>query len=253
MSQKPLIFVTNDDGYNTRGIRLLIDLLRPKGKVVVVAPKFEMSGKSHSITGGVPLELTFIKKEDNYEEYSLDGTPVDCVKMGFDSVLKRRPDFLFAGINHGANTSINTLYSGTMAAAMEGCAENIPSVGFSLCDNDKNASLEECKPFVQSIIDNVLTNGLWDNICLNVNFPSGKIKGLKTCHQAEGFWSETFKTQNREDGQMIYWLEGEYHCIDKSDRADWNAVQQGYGAIVPMHVDFTAYNIIEKAKQRFDI
>lgn len=253
MANKPLIFVTNDDGIHAKGIRLLIDILRPIAKLVVVAPKLEMSGKSHSITSGVALELSLITKQEDYEEYSLGGTPTDCVKMGFDNVLKRRPDFLFAGINHGANTSINTIYSGTMAAVMEGCAENVPSVGFSLCNNDHNASLEECKPFVELIINKVIKHGLWDNICLNVNFPVGKIKGLRTCHQAEGFWSETFDYEQSQDGKTIFWLGGEYHCTDKSERADYNAVKQGYGAIVPMHVDFTAYNFIELSKQRFDI
>lgn len=252
MNTRPLIFVTNDDGYQAKGIRLLIDILRPLGDVVVVAPKVEMSGKSHSITTGLPLKLQTIYKGEHYEEYALEGTPVDCVKMGFDNVLKRRPDFLFAGINMGANTSINTIYSGTMAAVMEGCAEHVASVGFSLCDNDKNASLLECEPFVRKIVDEVLRNGLDDSVCLNVNFPCGEIKGIKVGHQAEGYWTEEFDKSIEEDGHTIFWLGGEYHCTDKNPDADWNAVNDGYAAIVPMQVDFTAWKYLDKTKKRFE-
>ncbi|MBR1626571.1 MAG: 5'/3'-nucleotidase SurE [Bacteroidales bacterium] len=252
MNARPLIFVTNDDGYNAKGIRLLIDMLRPLGDVVVVAPKTEMSGKSHSITTGLPLRLQTIHIEEGYEEYALEGTPVDCVKMGFDNVLKRRPDFLFAGINMGANTSINTIYSGTMAAVMEGCAEHVASVGFSLCDNDKDADLTDCIPFVNRIIKEVIKNGLDDTVCLNVNFPVGPIKGIKVGHQAEGYWTEEFDKTEQEDGHSIFWLGGEYHCTDENPDADWNAVNDGYAAIVPMQVDFTAWKFLEKTKQRFE-
>ncbi|MBP3254486.1 MAG: 5'/3'-nucleotidase SurE [Bacteroidales bacterium] len=251
-NKKPLIFVTNDDGYKARGIKLLVDILKPMGEVVVVAPQTEMSGKSHSITAGLPLRLTEICIEDSYKEYALEGTPVDCVKMGFDNVLKRRPDFLFAGINHGANTSINTIYSGTMAAAMEGCAENVPSVGFSLCDNDKNAPLDGCLPFVEKIIKEVMTNGLNDGVCLNVNFPTGKIKGIKVGHQAKGYWTEEFDKTEQQNGSTIYWLGGEYHCTDKNPDADWNAVSAGYASVVPMQVDFTAWRELPQTKQRFE-
>jgi 5'-nucleotidase len=252
MKDKPLIFVTNDDGYQAKGIRLLIDILKPLGKVIVVAPKVEMSGKSHAITTGVPLSLQTVCKQEDYEEYFLEGTPVDCVKMGFDNVLKRRPDYLFAGINMGANTSINTIYSGTMAAVMEGCAENVKSVGFSLCDHDKEASLDDCEEYVRKIIDDVMNKGLDDGVCLNVNFPSGKIKGIKVGHQATGYWTEEFDKQKKEDGHTIYWLGGEYHCTDDREDADWNVVESGYAAIVPMQIDLTAWKYINAYKSRFE-
>ncbi|MGP1514701.1 MAG: 5'/3'-nucleotidase SurE [Bacteroidales bacterium] len=252
MSKKPLIFVTNDDGYNSKGIRVLINILRPWGDVVVVAPKEEMSGKSHSITTNKPLIVETIHIEQGYEEYALEGTPVDCVKMGFDNIIKRRPDFLFAGINMGANTSINTIYSGTMAAVMEGCTENVTSVGFSLCDDNKHASLLECSAYVKRIAENVITKGLDDGICLNVNFPLGKIKGIKVGHQAKGYWTEEFDKSEQKDGYTIFWLGGQYHCTDNDPNADWNAIKDGYTSIVPMHVDFTAWKFLQKTKQRFE-
>lgn len=252
MINKPLIFVTNDDGYNSEGIKALVKILRPFGKVVVVAPAKEMSGQSHSITVGKPLKLSTIRKEEDFEEYALEGTPVDCVKMAFDKVLGDKPDFLFAGINHGSNVSINTIYSGTMAAVMEGCSEGVDSVGFSLCDEGEESDFGYCIPFVEKIAKEVISNGLDKDVCLNVNFPNGEIKGIKVGHQAMGYWSEDFKMSGKEDNKSIFWLGGQYHCLDKSPRADWNIINENYAAIVPMQVDFTAYKVWEKIKNRFD-
>lgn len=251
MADKPLIFITNDDGYNARGIKLLEDILKPFGNIVVVAPNVEMSGKSHAITGGKPLRLECIEKREGFEVYSLEGTPVDCVKMAFDKVLNRKPDYLFAGINHGSNLSINTIYSGTMGAVMEGCSEGVTSVGFSLCDNDKQASLDDCKEFVEKISARVISKGLPKEVCLNVNFPTGKIKGVKVGHQAKGYWSEDFTTGEVEGCKTIFWLGGEYHCTDDSPNADWNIAQEGYASIVPMQVDFTAWKYIEEVSSNF--
>ncbi|MCF0211124.1 MAG: 5'/3'-nucleotidase SurE [Bacteroidales bacterium] len=252
MPQKPLIFITNDDGFQARGIRLLEKILQPLGDIVVVAPLVEQSGKSHAITGGKPLRLECLTKRDGFEEYALEGTPVDCVKMAFDKVLDRKPDFLFAGINHGANTSINTIYSGTMGAVTEGCSEGVPSVGFSLCDNDKEASLNECEAVVEMIAKRVVENGLPDGVCLNVNFPVGTIKGVKVGHQAKGYWREDFTSSEKDGERSIFWLGGEYYCTDESPLADWRIVENGYASIVPMQVDFTAYKAMQRIREIFE-
>ncbi|MBR1769301.1 MAG: 5'/3'-nucleotidase SurE [Bacteroidales bacterium] len=252
MPDKPLIFVTNDDGYLSEGIRLLENILRPLGRVVVVAPQKEMSGQSHSITVGKPLKLTCIRKEEFFEEYALEGTPVDCVKMAFDKVLHRKPDFLFAGINHGSNVSINTIYSGTMAAVMEGCSEGVPSVGFSLCNDDKKSNMNFCLPFAEKIAKDVIANSLPEDVCLNVNFPDGEIKGIRVGHQAKGYWSEDFKVSEKEGEKSIFWLGGEYNCMDSSPEADWNIIYKDYASIVPMQVDFTAYKVLNSMKERFE-
>lgn len=249
---KPLIFVSNDDGYMSNGIKMLIDILRPLGRLVVVAPNEEMSGQSHSITVGKPLKLRLIEQEENLEIYSLEGTPVDCTKIAFDKVLHRKPDFLFAGINHGSNTSINTIYSGTMGAVMEGCSEGVPSVGFSLCDNAHDGDLSFCRPFVEKIAKDVLSNGLQPDVCLNVNFPVGPIKGIRVGHQAKGYWSEDFKISADDRDKSVFWLGGEYICEDNSNQADWNLIEQHFAAVVPMQVDFTAYKALEELKKRLN-
>jgi 5'-nucleotidase len=252
MVNKPLIFITNDDGYQAKGIRELISIVKDYGDIVVVAPNKEMSGKSHSITVGSPLRLLTHKEEDGYKEYSLEGTPVDCVKMAFNQILKRLPDFLIAGINHGSNASINTIYSGTMAAVMEGCQEGIPSIGFSLNDDNKDADFSFCLPYIKQITEQVIKDGLKEDICLNVNFPQGEILGTKICHQAKAYWNEDFKTEQTKEGKDVYWLSGVYHCTDTSPRADYNAMMNHYASIVPMQVDFTAYNMIDDYKKRFE-
>lgn len=250
-NKKPLIFITNDDGYNAKGLKHLISIMQDYGDIVVVAPQKQMSGKSHSITVGSPLKLTLNNEEQSLQEYSLEGTPVDCVKMAFNKVLNRLPNLLVAGINHGSNASINTIYSGTMAAVMEGCAENIPSIGFSLNDDKSDADFSFCTKYIRSITEEVLNNGLDKNICLNVNFPQGQIEGMKVCHQAEAYWDEDFDVEEKDEGKTFHWLSGTYHCTDKSPQADYNAMMNHYASIVPMHIDFTAYNMIDNYKKRF--
>lgn len=174
MTRKPTIFVTNDDGIKAPGIRKLIEIMRGLGRVIVVAPDKPQSGMGHAITIQVPLRLKTIVKEEDYEEYSCNGTPVDCVKLGFKIVLKGRPDLLVSGINHGSNSSINIIYSGTMAAVFEGGMAGVPSIGFSLLDYSAEADFDACEKFVKQITEMVINNGLPEGISLNVNIPAVK-------------------------------------------------------------------------------
>lgn len=251
--KRPLIFITNDDSYFSKGISVLIRLMKQLGDVVVVAPKEEMSGKSHSITSNAPLKLIHMETSEGYEGYILNGTPVDCVKIALNRILKdRKIDLLVSGINHGSNASINTIYSGTMAAVFEGCAEHIPSVGFSIDTADKQADFSFCENIITKISQEILTNGLDDGICLNVNFPVGEIKGTKVCHQAKAYWEEEFVEYHTPHGEPYFWLSGTYHCQDTSAEADYNTMQQSYASIVPMQVDFTAYKALNEIKNRFE-
>lgn len=254
MEQKrPLIFITNDDSYFSKGIKILINLMKELGDVVVIAPKEEMSGKSHSITSNAPLKFKEMEKYEGYEGYILNGTPVDCVKIALNRILKgRKIDLLVSGINHGSNASINTIYSGTMAAVFEGCAENIPSVGFSIDTADKEADFSHCEKFITQISKEILNNGLEQGICLNVNFPVGEIKGTKVCHQAKAYWEEEFVEYTTPHGEPYFWLSGTYHCLDNSPQADYNTMQQSYASIVPMQVDCTAYKALNEIKNRFE-
>ena len=213
MKEKPLILITNDDSLKAPGIRALIEFIRPFGRIVTVAPDRPQSGTAHAVTIAHPLRLELMTREQDYEEYSCNGTPADCVKLAFKVVMQRRPDFLFSGINHGTNASINIVYSGTMAAVLEGALAGVPSVGFSLCNYSLNANFGPSREFVRTIASKVIAEGLPPGVCLNVNIPdlaADLIKGIRVCRQSEGTWQEDFDEREDPNGRKYYWMKGVY-------------------------------------------
>jgi len=248
---KPQILITNDDGISAPGIRYLIGIMKQLGDVAVVAPDKPQSAMGHAITVGAPLRLQKIVREPGYTEYSCNGTPVDCVKIGIDKVIHRRPDLLVSGINHGSNSSINIIYSGTMSAALEGAMLGIPSIGFSLHDYSHSADFSLTGPFIKEICKNVLKNGIADGTALNVNFPpkKGTPKGIKICRQARAYWQEEFDERKDPFGRPYYWLKGVFtnHDLEK-DTDEW-ALAHNYVSVVPVHFDFTAMHAIESLKK----
>lgn len=249
---KPTILITNDDGIHAKGLRHLISIMRKLGNVTVVASEFPMSATGHAITVRSPLRLKKIKKEEGYQEYQCNGTPVDCMKLGEQVVLKKKPDLLVSGINHGSNASVNVVYSGTMAAVIEGCISGIPSVGFSLLDYDSDADFSDCGDFVTEIATKVLDEGLPHNTCLNVNIPAvseKNIKGIKVCRQSKARWVEEFEGKKDPRGQDYFWLTGYFERLDiESDTDQW-ALDNNYVSVVPMHFDFTAHKEISTIKK----
>ena len=253
---KPLILVSNDDGYNAKGISKLIDLVKPYGDVVVVAPEKGESGMSHAITIKRPLRLTKISEETNLRIYSCSGTPVDSVKLALNQLLDRKPDILVSGINHGSNASISVIYSGTMGAAIEGCFNGIPSIGFSVCDHDKDADFDLAVKYSKIIFEDVLKNKLPKGICLNVNYPVidiNKVKGIKICKQTNGVWKEEFDKRSDPYGQNYYWLTGSFKNAepDNTNTDEW-ALANNYVAVVPIKVNLTADNFIDKLNNRLN-
>ncbi len=246
--KKPVILITNDDGISAPGIRALIAVMKEIGTVVVVAPDSPQSAMGHAITINNTLFINKINIDDEVEqEYSCSGTPVDCVKLAVNEILKQKPDLCVSGINHGSNSSINVIYSGTMSAAVEAGIEGIPAIGFSLLDYDWNADFETIKPFVRKIALEVLQNGLPKGVVLNVNFPKLKeseIKGIKVCRQAKAFWMEKFDKRKTPQGKDYYWLTGEFVNQDSGDDTDEWALENGYISIVPVQFDLTAHHAI---------
>lgn len=243
---KPLILVTNDDGITAPGIRNLIAIAQEFGNVIIVAPDSPQSGKGHAVTVNNTLYLN--KISDN--EYSCSGTPVDCVKMAVHEILGKKPDLCISGINHGSNSSINVIYSGTMSAAMEAGMEGVPAIGFSLADYSWDADFSHCLPFVRKMIANVLNNNLPKGIVLNVNFPkTTHIKGIKVCRQANAMWIERFDKRQTPHGRDYYWLTGEFVNYDKGEDTDEFALANGYASVVPIHFDFTAHFAINTLNQ----
>ncbi|MGO4822398.1 MULTISPECIES: 5'/3'-nucleotidase SurE [unclassified Flavobacterium] len=243
---KPLILVTNDDGVSAPGLRALIDVMSQIGEVLVVAPDKPQSAMGHAITINSTLYLNKLSKEnDLITEYSCSGTPVDCVKLAVNEILKKKPDLCVSGVNHGSNSSINVIYSGTMSAAVEAGIEGIPAIGFSLSDYDWNADFETIKSFLRKITLEVLNNGLPKDVVLNVNFPKLKkeeIKGIKICRQAKAMWAEKFDKRITPQGKDYYWLAGEFVNLDKGEDTDEWALHNGYISVVPVQFDLTAHH-----------
>ncbi len=248
---RPLILVTNDDGFFAKGVLTLIELVKNYGDVVVVAPDKPQSAQSHAISLNKPLRFVHQKKEDNVTYYSCNGTPVDCTKLAFNVILDRKPDLVVSGINHGSNSSINVIYSGTMSAAMEGALKGVPSIGFSLLDHNLDADFDACKDVVRDVVAKVLENGLKKGCCLNVNIPKipkQDIKGYKICRQANANWIEEFDERVDPTGAIYYWLTGTFKNYDNSDETDEWALANGYVSVVPVHYDLTDYSIQSEIK-----
>lgn len=247
---KPLILVTNDDGITAPGILTLIDIAKEIGEVVVVAPDSPQSGTGHAITVNNTLFLYKTSSEqDKILSYSCSGTPVDCVKLAIHEVLKKKPDLCISGINHGSNSSINVIYSGTMSAAVEAGIEGIPAIGFSLLDYNWDADFESSKEFVSNIIQEVIKNKLPEGVILNVNIPKLKkdeIKGIKVCRQAKAFWVEKFDKRQTPQGMDYYWLTGEFVNQDLGEDTDEWALKNGYISVVPVQFDLTAHHAIQR-------
>lgn len=250
MIQKPLILVTNDDGITAPGIRALIDVMKEIGDVVVVAPDSAQSGMGHAVTINNTLTLEKVDIDPTLElEYACSGTPVDCVKIALGQILDRKPDLCVSGVNHGSNSSINVIYSGTMSAALEAGMSGIPAIGFSLLDFSWNADFEQIKPFIKKITLEALAKGIPTDVVFNVNFPKLKtdeIKGIKVCRQAKATWEENFDKRVSPHGKEYFWLKGEFVNQDKGEDTDEWALQNGYISLVPVHFDLTAHHTIKR-------
>lgn len=246
--KKPLILVCNDDGITAPGLRNLIHLMNQLGEVVVVAPDGPQSGKGHGITIEGILRCDKIKIDEGpQQEYSVSGTPVDCVKLAVNVVLERKPDMVVSGINHGSNSSINVIYSGTMSAAVEGSLEGIPSIGFSLCDSSWEADFEKAGKYILNIARKVLEEGLPKGVCLNVNIPKyngKKYKGVKVCRQAHGNWEEEFDSRKDPRKRNYYWLTGKFVNYDGGEDTDEWALANYYISVVPVSSDLTAHHMV---------
>ena len=249
MEKQPLIFITNDDGIRAKGLTELTEVMRQFGRVIVVAPEVPMSGMSGAISADRPLRLTQVSEEHGLSRYQCSGTPVDCVKMGINELLDDRPDFLVSGINHGTNSSVSVLYSGTMGAAIEGCLHGIPSVGFSLGDYDPDADFSEAKRWIYRIFKTVTEQKMPDGNCLNVNVPRGKVEGIAVCRQAKGKWVEELDKRTDPHQHDYYWLSG-YFRDDESGNpeTDITALRQQKISIVPVRIDMTDYQSLSELR-----
>ena len=251
--QKPLILISNDDGIAAKGIAELVKFLRPLGDIVVMAPDGPRSGFACALTAAEPIHYELVRREPGISAYKCSGTPADCVKLAFHTVLDRKPDLVVGGINHGDNSSVNVHYSGTMGVVIEGCLKGVPAIGFSICDHGPDADFSQAKPFVQEIVSKVLEKGLPPLTCLNVNIPAvSDLKGIKVCEQTKGVWVTEWENINHRGDDRYYWLTGNFENEEpENEKNDHWALNNGYVAITPTTVDVTAYGLLAEMKHWF--
>lgn len=247
---KPLILISNDDGYHAKGINSLIDMIADMGDILVCAPESARSGYSTAFSATIPLRLKQRRKRDGVAVWSCNGTPVDCVKLALEELCPRKPDLVIGGINHGDNASVNTHYSGTMGVTKEGCMKYIPSLAFSLCDHRDDADFEPLRPYVREITARILKEGLPKGVCLNVNFPLvDEFRGVRVCRMAKGTWGKEVVKCRHPRGYDYYWMTGEYTNDEPeaSDTDNW-ALTHGYVAVTPTRIDVTDYDTVRLLK-----
>ena len=250
-----LILLTNDDGLYAAGLKTLLEVMEEFGKVVLISTIESMSGMSQALTVKTPLRVKLLEENDKHRIYACNGTPTDSVKIAINQLLERTPDWVVSGINHGANASVSVLYSGTMAAAIEGCLYGITSVGFSLNNFSPSADFSACGKYIRIVMKMVAKEALPTGVCLNVNIPKASkedIKGIKVCRQARGNWREEFEKRKDPMGKTYYWLTGIFmnHEPESTDTDEW-ALANNYVSVVPVEVDMTAHWYIDKLKDKF--
>lgn len=249
-----LILVTNDDGLYAAGLKTLLEVMEEFGKVVLVSTTESMSGMSQALTVKTPLRVKLLEETDRHRIYACNGTPTDIVKLSVNQLLERKPDFVVSGINHGSNSSVSVLYSGTMAAAIEGCLYGITSVGFSLNNFSPAADFSACSKYIRIVMKIIIKDALPHGVCLNVNIPKvpeSEIKGIRVCRQSRGNWKEEFEKRKDPMGKTYYWLTGIYnnHEPDAEDTDEW-ALAHNYVSLVPVSVDMTAHWYINELKSK---
>ena len=255
---RPKILITNDDGVIAPGIRALVETMTEFGEVVVVAPDSPQSGMGHAVTLEQPIRVEKVSVFDDLgvAAYQTSGTPADCVKLGIDKILRAKPDICVSGINHGSNSSINIIYSGTMSAAMEAAIDGVNAIGFSLCDYSFDANFEPCKKYIREITQQVFKHGLPRGSLLNVNIPklpAEDIKGIKICRQAVAKWEEEFDERIDPRGKKYFWLTGKFVNHDQGEDTDEWALDNGYVSIVPVQYDLTNNHAVRFINKNWEI
>lgn len=246
------ILVTNDDGIDSPGISALVAAMRPLGDVVVVAPDRQQSAVGHALTVASPLRATPFHRDGVPFGYAINGTPADCVKLAVSTLLPRRPDVVVSGINHGSNTSVNALYSGTVSAATEGTLMGIPSIAFSLSSFDVSSDMSLAADVAHDIVSRLHSLSIPAGTLLNVNIPDvdrSLYKGLRITRQGRSAWRDHYERRNDPHGREYFWLHGEFVTLEVLDDADDLAVAQGYTAITPLHYELTNVDMLTPLRE----
>lgn len=235
------ILVTNDDGINAIGIKILAEAMRKIGHVTVIAPAGEMSAISHALSIGKELKL----EDFGNNEYSVSGTPTDCVHLGVKHILKDKVDLVVSGINKGANLGQDVHYSGTVAGAVEGSILGVPAISFSQILGDMD-NMEKAADFAVELAREVLNHKLPHNPLLNVNFPPCPAKGVKLTRLGDRHYEDTISERLDEKGSRIFKIAGQPVHYQQDDDTDCQMAEDGYITVTPMHTDPSDFEAIVK-------
>lgn len=244
--EKPLILVCNDDGIFSPGIRALAEVADEFADVEIVAPDRQQSAVGHAITVSTPLRSRSFLIDGRFSGQAVSGTPADAVKLAHNQLLKRKPDLIVSGINHGSNAGINILYSGTVSAATEGTILGYPSIAISCTAYDEDADMEGAQEAARKVIGYVLNHGLPRGVTLNLNVPEGPLKGVRWARQANSRYVEEFVGRTDPQNRDYYWLTGKFQLLEKDDNNDISILENGYASLTPIQYDLTSYPLLRE-------
>jgi len=243
-----LILVCNDDGIFAPGIRALAEVAKEFGEIAIIAPDRQQSAVGHSITVSDPLRVTPFQINSKMEGQAVNGTPADCIKLAHDKLMKKKPDLVLSGINHGSNAGINIIYSGTVSAATEATILGYPAIAVSCTEFSESADLSGAQEAIRRTVRYILRNGLPAGITLNVNAPAGPLKGMKWARQANSRYVEEFEGRIDPHNKPYFWITGRLEILDKGEDLDLNVLKLGYATITPIQYDLTAHKFYKNQK-----
>lgn len=240
------VLLTNDDGFWAPGLQALAAAMRRiASEVLIVAPSTEQSGRGHAITMNEPIRFRKEHEHGALVGYSVNGTPADCVKVAIRYLMDRQPDVVFSGINHGRNTGMNVLYSGTVAGAMEAAMYNIPAAAISVASDRGFADFQPSADIAVRLAPILPELGLPHGVMLNVNvppLPAEQIKGVALGKQSEFRFLDLFEERRDPRGNIYFWLNGERMVLAEQGAVDEVLVNEGKIAITPLRGDLTDYD-----------
>ncbi len=248
--QKPFILISNDDGIDSPGIFSLVNAIKKIGEVVVAAPDRQQSAVGHALTVANPLRVTPFRRNGEMFGYAVNGTPADCVKLAISNILERKPDMVISGINHGQNTAINILYSGTVSAATEGNLLGIPSIAVSVASYDDNYDCTASAEITREIVKK-LGKSIPKDTLLNINIPALKkeeIKGTKVTRLSDNIWMDSYEKRKDPFGRSYFWFAGKFTQDDRDANSDHVALEEGYVTVTPIKYKFTDDDILDNLK-----
>jgi 5'-nucleotidase len=247
-SDEPVILVCNDDGIFSPGIQALAEVADEFGDVHIIAPDREQSAVGHAVTVDTPLRSRSFQVDGRFNGQAVTGTPADSVKLAHDQLMKRKPDLVVSGINHGSNAGVNILYSGTVSAATEGTILGYPSIAVSCTDFDEEADLSGARDAARKVIGYVLSEGLPKGVTLNLNVPPGELKGIKWARQADSRYVEEFEGRVDPNNRSYYWLTGRLELLDEGEDLDINVLKKGFASLTPIQYDMTSYTLLKNVE-----